>query len=526
MIIVLDTNVLRGDVHARRPLLRAVLEGAAQGDFELLVPEVVIEELIKQYPQRLQKVLKDLSSAIGKHSTELRALQLEVPSAPEVDHASATAAYAEEIRERFSGDGARIAEMPDLRPAAAWAVHRRKPFKPSGEGLQDAAVWLTVLDAAPATELVLLVSANTKDFGDGGETPGLAEDLQQGLRELDLPADRVRLVSDLRRLVEEVVEPAAEADARAARLLSDADFGEKLRSKVEDALLYRSIAQDGLRLGIHLDDDPQAVAMDVYEVELVSAREVDGDLLLDLRAQIDLTVDAYVYRADWYAGEDDTPLTLGDPDWNEHFVQAEAEIATWVRLEVATDAQAEHVEVELAEVERMRDEELVSRRLRADAGSSLGEELSSLIEQESRHLDYYRPERPLEGPMQEALLSSFVLGTVELVELEEARDDGWLLTVQAHGHGDVRWLVSTPTGSDLVEHADSMEGDPDAGGWLSASVELEPVTLLLSGELGFDGSWSGLELYEGTLEQEELERRERTMDPPPDFVDEPGEAAS
>jgi len=54
LLIVLDTNMFRGDVHARRRQMRAVLDGAAKGDFSLVLPEVVRQELVKQYPRRMR----------------------------------------------------------------------------------------------------------------------------------------------------------------------------------------------------------------------------------------------------------------------------------------------------------------------------------------------------------------------------------------------------------------------------------------------------------------------------------------
>lgn len=57
MLIVLDTNMFWGDVHAERPWLRAILDGAEHGDFEVVVPEAVVQELVKRYPKRVAEAL-------------------------------------------------------------------------------------------------------------------------------------------------------------------------------------------------------------------------------------------------------------------------------------------------------------------------------------------------------------------------------------------------------------------------------------------------------------------------------------
>ena len=228
--------MFRGDVHARRRQMRAVLDGAAKGDFSLILPEVVRQELVKQYPRRMKKVRKEVARAIGAHATELESLGFPTPALADDDAVDATG-YERHLEALFEGPGCRIAELPDLRPTATWAVHRRKPFKESGEGLQDAAIWLTVLDLAPEDEAVLLASSNIKDFGDGEDPPGLAAELREDLRERGLPRDRVRLITSLPDLVEQIVQPAAEADARADRLLAEPDSAARLYSAIERAVL-------------------------------------------------------------------------------------------------------------------------------------------------------------------------------------------------------------------------------------------------------------------------------------------------
>jgi rRNA-processing protein FCF1 len=66
MLVVLDSNAFRGDVRADRSRLRSILDGAlAKGAFELFVPEVVLQELEKQFAQRSKKVVRDINKALG-----------------------------------------------------------------------------------------------------------------------------------------------------------------------------------------------------------------------------------------------------------------------------------------------------------------------------------------------------------------------------------------------------------------------------------------------------------------------------
>ena len=130
-------------------------------------------------------------------------------------------------------------------------------------------------------------------------------------------------------------------------------------------------------------------------------------------------------------------------------------------------------------------------------------------------VDYYvPPDREIEGPLQEAELTDLEVENIRLADIDDSNEDGWTVTVVVGGSGDVRWLVTAPSPSDLVEHADLVEGDTAGGGWIADVAQAEPMTLLISGDLARDGSWSSLHLHEATLSADELARREAGAEPP------------
>src|SRR6266699_1023196 len=105
VIIFFDTTVLFTDVHASRPLMNDILRGASSGDWQLIVPGVVIEEAVRQYPARLHKTLDESRRAIGKHRTDLQALGLPVPEMPQVGEEALVAAYERNLRATLSAPG-------------------------------------------------------------------------------------------------------------------------------------------------------------------------------------------------------------------------------------------------------------------------------------------------------------------------------------------------------------------------------------------------------------------------------------
>src|SRR4051794_6103521 len=112
MLVVLDSNVFHGDVRADRSRLRAILDGAlAKGAFEVFVPEVVLQELDKQFAARSKKVVRQINKALGEQDTELRELGLQPPSRMFNDE-QAVAEYRGALENRLTTAGAEILSLP------------------------------------------------------------------------------------------------------------------------------------------------------------------------------------------------------------------------------------------------------------------------------------------------------------------------------------------------------------------------------------------------------------------------------
>jgi len=86
------------------------------------------------------------------------------------------------------------------------AMARRKPFNENGVGYRDSLIWETTLSLATRLDTqVILLSKNTNDFGD--DERELHPDLIEDLADLELPRDKVILVSSLEDFVNAYIDP-------------------------------------------------------------------------------------------------------------------------------------------------------------------------------------------------------------------------------------------------------------------------------------------------------------------------------
>ncbi len=482
--VVLDTNALFRDRYAERPVAAAAWNGAAAGDFELVIPEVVVQELAKHFPGDLRDAVESVNSALAKQHKPLASMGLEAPDEMDVDIAAISADYEPRLRERCTAAGCRIAPTPDLRPAELWAVHRRKPFKPNGHGLPDAALWLTALEIA-ADDDVVIVTNNTDDFGDGAG--GISGDLLDDLPARGISPGRIRILRDLYELQRAVVKPAAEAEARAKRIFSNAGTNSRLKRSVEHALRGSSVEQESIELWVDLDDPPVISAADLDPLTLLDVRETEeGNLLCRVEATGDFIVTVDVFRADYVdAEENGIQMPSFDPDHN--YFEGEFSFSGYVIAELFFDVRLTGVFADVDSVTALDQEEAAERALGNGGADELLRHLQDNLT-DLPTLTGYVPEEALRSSIDSVELEALRPERVELEEVLNGEDDDWTLSVAVHATADVTWVVSAPDPYDLAEFAALAINMEDEIGSLQGAGANEPVVLHLSGRYA-DGSW-------------------------------------
>jgi predicted nucleic acid-binding protein len=511
-IVVLDTNAFYGDVEGARTKLTAVLDGAEKGDFELIVPQVVLDELVKQYPKRIKQAARRINKAIGEQGRTLAELGITPPALflPQRDGD----AYRDRLTKRLRGSGAVVRQPPaDISLALDWAIHRRKPFKETGEGLPDAVIWLTLLDLAVerAPKPVLLVTTNTKDFGDGSSPPNLATELIEDLRARGLRDGQVALIDGLDGFLERIARPLAGADRRAQRLLATADTRRRITESLERELDFRRLPANALHLGVPLEEDPQISMYEVGQMSLCDVAEVDEEhLLLKLEVEVDVTVEALVFKADAYGELEDSYVDVVDANYNDHYVEVSADVSIVLSVETVTDLEARSVEIEVEAV-HLASVERASRALRGRLDTLL-DGVNSSHNQAGGEIEVsgYLPDIPLLSDLTSASLTELRSATLRRLEVDEVLDDDELaIRVSLEGEGDVDWIATAlhPAdidGAESVEHGGGIRQDME----LFVPLVLEVTAVLELPDRLRDITIESVAMSEATAAERQAEREE------------------
>lgn len=505
--VVIDTNALEGDRYAQRPVADAAWRGAAAGDFQLVVPEAVVGELVKHFPTALQETLDELAAALKKRRRELHTFGIQAPEPPAIDVEVLCAGYEAALRARCSESGCRVEPTPDLGPALAWAIVRRKPFDSSGHGLPDAAIWLTVLDLA-VNDDVILVTNNSKDFGKPGQ---LRPELRKDLADRGVPEERVQVVEDLFALQREIVVPAAEASARIVRLLEDPTGGPRLTERLVDAVRQSNVEVRVVDFEFDLDQAPTIGDLEVDGFTVLDAQDLGGDeILVRLTARGDVLLELVVWRADYVEAEFEG-VTLDPFDADAHTFDGEVWISADLTIGAVIRLNGTVEEATIDDFKRLPQQDEIQRRLERYAGDQLVEELRHARHSPST-VEGYRPPEPIASVVEEASIEDWRPdGAVRLDQVLERDADGVLLDIRVPATASITWVVGAPEPADLDRFADLAEGVEDGGGYLHDLATDEPVVLHVVARLSPDG-WEDIEVEHVGLRPEVLEERRAEID--------------
>jgi PIN domain len=504
MIVILDSNCFWDDVRAQRPKLRSVLDGFERGAFRLVVPEVVFEELDKQFSARSKALFRELSAAFSSRASEVARLGVALPAAPERDDAD-IAAYRESLRKQLADAGAELPTHPqDLRAAVPWAVSRRKPFDSSGKGFPDATLWISVLEVAaanPDREIVLV--SDDRDFAQSKRDVRLADVLAADLIGRGLRGDQVRLVDGIAAFVEELGERLAATRERAETLIAEGTFDEA----IERQMYFSELDQRPLRLGVELDNDPHITQWDLERLDLTDAVSLPGgQLQLETTARARVLLNLIIYRADYYlASEAENPLfTVSNADHNRHYVEAESELEIELDLLITTNEDGSESQIDIAEV-RLAPLELAARDL-VDRRGEFVQQLEAVLL--GKGVDEFTPEELIESDLEEVSIEdTYNAGRARIIEVFEESSEGVSVQVEVEVEADVQWVVRAPTPFDAEKFAALSENMESGAPFLQETESRVPLRVDLSAEWNEEAGWHEFGLNTVTLTPPEAKRR-------------------
>ena len=373
MKIVLDTNIIHQDYKLNGQRILKLYEASKRLGYELVIPEVVVDEIVNQYRRDLEAAhgsyMKGLSQ-IRKLVEPNNKFQFESTAFIDEQCVAFETAYHQRIKEL------EITILPYPRVAhklmVAKDLKRIKPFRENSKGYRDALIWETLKEQLiPSKRLfdecqIILLSENTKDFGDGGK---LHSDLEKELEDIGFTWEVVELVSNVDEFFKKRIDTEfEELTAIQDRLQRDYKYNRvDLKETIEETLYNEYVVNGAFDRGFDPDGDDNSLFPSVYEnpdIQDVTVKDItvtsvkkltDQTVLVQCNVTTTASGDAYVFKADYYLFDEDNLPTVLDNDWNKHYmlVAVEVNVTAEVTMHVSPRlSKVNSVEVRTIDVER------------------------------------------------------------------------------------------------------------------------------------------------------------------------------
>ncbi len=358
-IVILDTAALYGAKPFTRADSAILFELARTEHITLVIPDVVLHELSRQWVERLdenrvkvQAALSDLNESLQE--ADLPTLALPVPEVERRIFYDAAVSL-------LTRKGVEVPPCPDVPTTELLErdVSTRKPFSRNGKGFRDALIWENIRTLCGGLDdlstPVLFVSNNSGDFCDPEDKTVLHTDLRS-----ELPAlERFEVLAYLKNVrAHDAIAPLAEllrvieatfTAGRVEKLVDDAlaDFtGYDLGSSDD---LYSEYAPYSFRSSLNdasfeaIMFDPGTIAFEVYRTGEV------GEMAIRVTVDADCTIEGFVDKNMW-----DLDSYSYAEDWNRHTLRVgEERTARFTLSATFTTATIQQIRLSLDEIEEI-----------------------------------------------------------------------------------------------------------------------------------------------------------------------------
>ena len=345
---ILDTNFIHLDYYLRGTRITALARSAYKLGHAVLMPQVVYDELCKQYYEKVD----ELASSFKGVQKNLNKLSLTNDQWADYDFNKLKNDYEQILTQQCANLNIALIKYPTVshRDMVKRELSKRKPFKDSTKGYRDALIWETVLELGKQCRMddtIVLLTENTDDFAE--KKTGLHPDLVEDCKEKGISEGKILLVSDFKKLIHDEIIPTFEKLNQSFNELQQ--YGSVGNIDISE-IVRKSLDRDSVQ---HLFDyNPDIVqnpyAPKYYEniwVHFTSLRNsiitdvrkvTDNDVLISVRVEFDLFIDVMIYKGDLVLIGDDSMPVIYDRNANDHYVAATDRGLMTLQLNILTDA--------------------------------------------------------------------------------------------------------------------------------------------------------------------------------------------
>lgn len=338
MKLVFDTNIIHDDFHLKGPRITKLCSAASKLGYDLLIPEVVVDEMVNQYRKKMVSYLPGYAEVV-----KMIARTQEKPEKYDREDFLQTSEeeYALFLRKKIAELGIQIIPYPtvDIKKLVHKDLKVKKPFKEVKDGnigYRDALIWESIKSICHQPQALMedpqieFITENTRDFADSDKT--LHPDLVKELKEAGLSENCVALIPDVKEFFEKRIDTElVELDEIKEKLLKEGKYNRfNLQEETERVLTQdyiKDVIEDtdfdsGQRYYLpEYVEEPTVYDVQIPRIEEVSVRLLnDKTVLIEAKATIAVELDFFVFKSDYYLFDENSRPDIIESDWNDHYM--------------------------------------------------------------------------------------------------------------------------------------------------------------------------------------------------------------
>ena len=345
--IIIDTNVVHLDYQLTGVRITGLCSSCERLDHRVFIPEVVIDEMVKQYRDEVNECTEQINNALNKLKKRNVRIQLQ-----SIDSALITSGYERKLRDRINILGIHVIPYPKTahKEMVARELNRRKPFKDSTKGYRDSLIWESIKEyckQVPKGDDIVFLTENSDDFASKDKKtfhPDLIEDCVNA----GIDQEHIQLVTGVYKYVEnEIIGRFEELQELFQELCSkygvgDIDVRQEIRDYVDKKLISYYVAGDiygeSMSFAPGYYENPEVMEIEIGSIRYDSIRELSHEqILIQSTVVVKAEIDAFIYKGDLPLIDDNSLPYIFDDDWNEHYVAASDSATFTLSLNIVCD---------------------------------------------------------------------------------------------------------------------------------------------------------------------------------------------
>lgn len=352
--IIIDTNVIHLDFKLNKARIVTLCNTSTILGHEIFIPEVVIDEIVKQYDEKAEEYINSFNKALKKLSDLSTSPITQTP----IDAKGFISNYRNELNNRIKQLGIGIIPYPNTghKIMVARELGKKKPFKDSTKGYRDALIWDSVMEHTQKYSSncgIIFLTANSKDFADK-DKKDLHTDLIADCISNGIPTTSIRLVTDIQNFIDnEIILRSTELKEKFNQLqqdggLGDIDFIQLIQDYISKDMLDNLISSNdfdsypGYVPGLY--ENPEITSIEKVSCSFNTIREISSDtILIQSEVSVLVDLDCFIFRADLPLIDDSKFPTIIDYEWNDHYVLASDSATFKFQFNILTDTNFKNV---------------------------------------------------------------------------------------------------------------------------------------------------------------------------------------